>query len=130
MESCPDCGTNLDRVALGSPCPSCDGDRRDGTAFAPTVHAVGSVPPPVILTGSTMTITVTTPSGTVLDPAQDLQPAAHFATSQDYYVPTPDNPAGMYTVEDATGTMPPEVFTGTPEQIAKQWVAWFLDDLA
>lgn len=43
---CPDCGTNLDDVANGAPCPGCGGDRRSANANAGCATATGAVPNP------------------------------------------------------------------------------------
>jgi hypothetical protein len=137
--SCPDCGANLDSVAPGSPCPSCGGSGRDATIYAPTIDATGRVFPPSVSVGDdstavmvgqaveltvTMNVDAAIVIGVTVDPDLDLKPAAHFATSQSYY------PPGMYIIEDETGTMPPEVFLGPPEQIAQRWLAWFWDNIA
>jgi hypothetical protein len=107
METCHDCGTNLDRVALGSPCPSCGSIRRDATVRPETVAAVASVPAPsisvshvdedgsvVTVVGQAVDLTVTMgveaflASGTVtVDPVLDQTAAAHFEFRQSYYPP-------------------------------------------
>lgn len=49
--TCPDCGTGLDDVPVGQPCPQCGGLRRDAspTAQPATVHV--GVPRPTIAIG-------------------------------------------------------------------------------
>jgi Zn finger protein HypA/HybF involved in hydrogenase expression len=42
--TCPDCGTNLDDVPVGDPCPTCGSRRRDAIAIPDTVHARASIP--------------------------------------------------------------------------------------
>jgi hypothetical protein len=42
--TCPDCGSNLDDVPVGEPCPACGGHRRDAKVFAETATATASVP--------------------------------------------------------------------------------------
>jgi hypothetical protein len=135
METCHDCGTNLDRVALGSPCPSCGSIRRDATARPETVAAVASVPAPsisvshvdedgsvVTVVGQAVDLTVTMgveaflASGTVtVDPVLDQTVAAHFEFRQSYYPPDGAGADGVLQIEDATGSVPPEVFVGSTE---------------
>jgi hypothetical protein len=46
--TCPDCGANLDQMAVGDPCPNCGSHRRDATVSPPTVEARAEVLPPTI----------------------------------------------------------------------------------
>ena len=43
MMACPDCGENLDVVAVDSPCPNCGGLRRDAAVKVETVVGVAAI---------------------------------------------------------------------------------------
>jgi hypothetical protein len=50
MMTCSDCRTNLDDVAVGTPCPNCGSLPRDVKVSPPTVAAIGHILPPTIST--------------------------------------------------------------------------------
>lgn len=68
-------------------------------------------------------------SGTVtVDPVLDGTAAPHFEFRQCYYPPSGEGVDAVLEIEDATGSVAPEVFVGPREAILEQWAVW-VDEL-
>jgi Zn finger protein HypA/HybF involved in hydrogenase expression len=139
MMTCSECGTSLDDVPEGDPCPTCGSSRRDAIATPDTVHARASIPEAQGMTtcsecGKSLnavpdadqcptcgsyrrTVTITVSPATVVTSASDMAHALESAV-----VGTPERTRALVKARKVTVRWTP------PHPDALGWFVELLDD--